>query len=98
MPNNGSSDQRENSLSPSVILILAIVIDLIGYVSYLVPVIGESIDVIWAPIQAFMLHKMYGSYAISILGFLEEILPGLDFVPTACIGWYMIHGPKKNND
>jgi hypothetical protein len=30
---------------------------------------------------------MYGMTPLVAVGFLEEILPGTDFIPTATIGW-----------
>ena len=35
---------------------------------------------------------MYGSSLIAFAGFAEEIMPGLDFIPTASIAWYMKYG------
>lgn len=32
-------------------LLLCIVVDLIGFVSYLVPGVGETVDVVWAPVR-----------------------------------------------
>ena len=33
--------------------------------------------------------RRYGSGTFAALGFAEEILPGLDFVPTATIAWFL---------
>lgn len=30
---------------------------------------------------------MYGFGPIVLMGFMEELLPGTDFIPTALIGW-----------
>jgi hypothetical protein len=73
------------------LLIMSLFFDLIGMVSYLIPFLGEFFDVIWAPIAGVLLAKMYkgttGKIA-GIIGFIEEIIPGLDFIPTFTITWF----------
>eukprot|EP00242_Pyramimonas_sp_CCMP2087_P013941 CAMPEP_0198210120 /NCGR_PEP_ID=MMETSP1445-20131203/19486_1 /TAXON_ID=36898 /ORGANISM="Pyramimonas sp., Strain CCMP2087" /LENGTH=141 /DNA_ID=CAMNT_0043884091 /DNA_START=279 /DNA_END=704 /DNA_ORIENTATION=+ len=68
-------------------LFLCVVIDLIGSSSYLLPVLGEVGDIGWAPLEAYLLQRLFGSTAISAFGLIEEALPGLDFIPTASIAW-----------
>jgi len=67
-------------------LILSLLLDGVGMLSYLVPVLGEGFDVLWAPIAAWLLMKMYPGKVGKIAGtieFLEEILPGVaDYIPT----------------
>jgi hypothetical protein len=71
-------------------LAACIAMDLIGYVSFGIPILGELIDIIWAPISAAIYYRMFGG-KIGILGgafdFLEEILPGTDIIPTFTITW-----------
>ena len=64
--------------------------DVIGYASYGVPFLGEFSDVIWAPVSAFIFFRMFGGWRGAfggIFNFVEEILPGLDFIPTFTIAW-----------
>ncbi|CEP00439.1 Derlin [Plasmodiophora brassicae] len=71
-------------------LLLCIVVDLIGFVSYLVPGVGETVDVVWAPVSAICIRKLLPDprlASFAFVGFIEEALPGLDFVPTAVCGW-----------
>lgn len=72
------------------LLILGILFDLIGMLSFTIPLIGEFSDVIWAPIAALLLKTMYkgkiGTIG-GIIGFVEEALPGLDFIPTFTLTW-----------
>jgi hypothetical protein len=82
-------------------LILGLLFDGIGLLSYTVPFLGEGIDVIWAPISGLLLAYMYkgtiGKVA-GIFGFLEEIIPMLDFIPTFTITWvytYIIKSDDK---
>ena len=70
-------------------LIVSILIDLIGMSTYLLPVAGEGADVGWAPVSAAFIFWLYGSGIFAAAGFAEEILPGLDFVPTATIAWFL---------
>merc|ERR1711907_3422 len=75
-------------------LFLAIVIDVIGLASYLIPGLGETADFAWAPISSFLIWKLFGRGDVAVLGFAEEALPFLDFIPTACIAWYLCYGDK----
>eukprot|EP00967_Tisochrysis_lutea_P076286 scaffold103154_cov32-Tisochrysis_lutea.AAC.1 len=68
-------------------LAACLLVDLFGLASYLLPGVGELADLGWAPIQAYFLLFMFQSARISALGFIEEIVPGLDFLPTATIAW-----------
>ncbi|SHM48648.1 hypothetical protein [Chitinophaga sp. CF418] len=67
-----------------------VVMDLIGCASYTVPVLGEVSDVIWAPISAIIFYRMFGSSLGafgSVFNFMEELFPGLDFIPTFTLSW-----------
>lgn len=69
-------------------LAYSILIDLVGMASYFIPAIGETFDVVWAPVSAYFVYRMYGpSYAVA--NFIEEIAPYTDIVPTATIAWFM---------
>ncbi|TCI92735.1 hypothetical protein [Tenacibaculum sp. M341] len=83
-------------------LALSIVFDAVGYASYLFPVFGEFIDVVWAPLSAFLMLKMYkgnkGKIA-SVTVFIEEALPFVDAVPTFTLMWiytYLLNKTEKN--
>jgi hypothetical protein len=74
-------------------LAVCIVLDMIGCLSYLIPGLGETSDVAWGPISAFLLHKMFpGQSVLVLLAFAEETLPFLDFIPTHSIAWWLVHG------
>ena len=70
---------------------LCLLLDLMGMVSYLLPVIGETEDVLWAPLSAVIFYFLFGKKKFGLLGgvfsFLEEISPGFDFIPTFTIAW-----------
>ena len=67
-----------------------IILDLIGMSTMFIPFAGMFIDILWAPYAAKQMSEMYegkkGKIA-SILVFIEEILPGLDFIPTFTLMW-----------
>ena len=66
--------------------------DLIGYASFSIPLIGEFSDVIWAPLSAFMFMRTFGGRfgAIgSVLTFLEEALPFTDIIPSFTIAYFL---------
>lgn len=67
-----------------------IFMDLLGCASYAVPILGEVSDVIWAPISAIIFYRMFGGSVGSfgsVFNFMEELFPGLDFIPTFTISW-----------
>ena len=81
-------------------LILSLLFDGIGMLSYIVPVFAEVTDLVWAPISGILLITMYrgtiGKLA-GVFGFIEELVPFIDFVPTFTITWfytYVIKGGK----
>jgi hypothetical protein len=82
------------SLTRSLILLaIVLLIDIIGYASYVFPIIGELGDIPWAPFSAYVLHRLFPSAPSSLkfLQLLEEWSPGLDFIPTATITWINVH-------
>lgn len=72
-------------------LALGILFDAVGYASFIVPFLGEFIDLFWAPASSWLMTKMYkgrkGKVAAAV-SFVEEILPGLDIIPTFTIMWF----------
>ncbi|MDD7887391.1 hypothetical protein [Flavivirga sp. 57AJ16] len=79
-------------------LILSIVLDAIGYVSFIIPGIGEFSDIIWAPLSGYIMTKLYKGKPGKIAGvvaFVEEALPGLDVIPTFTLMWLYSYVFKK---
>ena len=71
-------------------LMLCVLIDVIGSSSELLPIIGEATDLVWAPIAALLLRKLfYGSNTVLFLEFVEEILPFTDILPLATLCWVL---------
>ncbi len=71
-------------------LIISLLFDAIGMLSFVIPGVGEFSDIIWAPISYWLLTRMYAGKIGQISGivsFVEEVLPGLDFIPTFTLTW-----------
>jgi hypothetical protein len=71
-------------------LIFCILMDVIGYASYAIPGLGELSDIVWAPISAIIFFIIFGGWKGAfggVFNFVEEILPGTDFIPTFTIAW-----------
>ncbi|MBJ2173028.1 hypothetical protein JBL43_02185 [Aureibaculum sp. A20] len=89
-----------NPTSKFGLLALSILFDAVGMLSFAIPGIGEFSDVIWAPISALLVFKMYKGAVGKIGGmvsFIEEIVPGLDFIPTFTLTWIYKYVIKKGN-
>lgn len=90
-------------------LFLCIIVDVIGCLSYLVPGLGETSDIVWAPIRFIFIPysvQIYSYFysgicirkllpdtrlsALAYIGIFEELMPGLDFIPTATCGWFYL--------
>ncbi|MDT8414143.1 MAG: hypothetical protein RQ735_02090 [Flavobacteriaceae bacterium] len=81
-----------------LLLFLSIIFDGIGMLSFSLPIIGESFDVIWAPISGVLLYKLYGGTVGKVSGIIsviEELLPFSDFVPTFTLTWMYTFLLKK---
>lgn len=75
-----------NDLNKNQKLILGIVFDIIGMVTF--------IDIIWAPASAYLISKMYSGKKGKVAGvfsFIEEIIPGIDIIPSFTIMWVLTY-------
>ena len=83
-------------LKPS--LAFCILMDVLGYATYAIPGLGELGDIIWAPISAWIFYKSFGGWKGAFGGlfnFVEELLPGTDFIPTFTITWIYNYFTKR---
>jgi len=79
-------------------LILGILFDSIGMLSFVIPGIGEFSDVVWAPIAGFLMTQMYKGSVGKVGGiftFLEEIIPFTDVIPSFTLTWIYNYWIKK---
>lgn len=73
-------------------LFACIVMDIIGMASYIIPGIGESIDIWWAALSGIIFQFMFGGrfgLVGAVLNFLEEALPFTDIIPSFTIAWFI---------
>lgn len=79
-------------------LAFCLLMDLIGMATYAVPFFGEFGDLIWAPVSALIFYKSFGGTKGMLGGafnFIEELIPGLDFIPTFTIMYFMTGKHKQ---
>jgi len=72
--------------------------DCIGYLSYAIPGLAEFGDIAWAPVSGIIFFVTFGGWKGSIGGifnFVEELLPGTDFIPSFTIMWLLQNAVSK---
>ena len=75
-------------------LLLSLILDAIGYASFVIPIIGEFSDVIWAPLSGYLMTRLYKGKSGKVAGvitFIEEALPFTDIAPTFTLMWLYTH-------
>lgn len=99
--------KKNKAVRPSVVVVeprplpslaVCIVMDLIGYASFAVPVLGELLDLAWAPLSALIYMKLFGfkkGFIGGVFNFVEELLPGLDIIPTFTITWFIQYARRN---
>lgn len=71
-------------------LVGGLLLDGIGMLTLALPGLGEFLDLIWAPVAGWFMTRMYPGREGKIAGvvaFLEELLPGLDVIPSFTLMW-----------
>jgi hypothetical protein len=87
-----------NKRQPSIVF--CVIMDLLGYATYSIPVLGEFADVIWAPVSGLIFFLTFGGWKGALGGifdFVEELLPGTDFIPSFTLMWLFQNFQKKNS-
>ena len=81
-----------NLHNKNIKLILGLIFDALGFIPFL--------DIIWAPLSAYLMTKLYpgkkGKLA-AIITFIEEALP-IDIIPTFTIMWFYTYVFEKNKE
>jgi hypothetical protein len=93
--NNAPSGGGASDMDPGLKLLVCILIDFVGVASFAAPGLGEATDVGWAPISALIVNYLFGNGIFTALAFVEEISPGLDFIPTATLAWFFENANKE---
>lgn len=81
-------------------LLMGLLFDGIGMLSFTVPLVGEFSDVVWAPLAGFLMTWMYKGTVGKVGGvitFVEEIFPFSDFIPTFTLTWIYTYWIKNRN-
>jgi hypothetical protein len=79
-------------------LVFCLLMDFLGCASYSIPVLGEFADIIWAPISGLVFFIAFGGWRGAVGGifdFIEELLPGTDFIPSFTIMWFLQNAGRK---
>lgn len=82
-------------------LAMGILFDIVGCMSYIFPVVGEFTDFVWAPISAWLMTKMYSGKkgkVAAIISFIEEAIPGMDFIPSFTLMWVYTYVFRKTKE
>lgn len=79
-------------MSKYKLLFFGLLIDAFGMItsSWVLPIIGDFADIVWAPLTAWLMTRFYKGNAGKIAGvatFIEEIIPGLDIIPSFTLMW-----------
>jgi hypothetical protein len=81
-------------------LVFCLLMDFLGYATYAIPFFGEFLDILWAPVSAMIFWRTFGGTKGlfgGVFNFIEELLPGLDFIPTFTITWLIQYFRKPKN-
>ncbi|MFN8265454.1 MAG: hypothetical protein U0T11_05255 [Chitinophagaceae bacterium] len=68
-----------------------LLMDAIGFASYALPVLGEFGDIVWAPLSSLIFFISFGGWKGAfggVFNFVEELLPGFDFIPSFTLMWF----------
>lgn len=72
--------------------------DILGCVFVMIPLVGPVIEALFAPVSAVIYFRMFGGVKGvfgGIFNFIEELIPGLDFIPTFTITWFIQYANQK---
>ncbi len=78
-------------------LMASLAIDALGMASYLIPALGEAADLVIAPIVSILIYAVHRTTLGAVAGFLEEIIPFTDVIPSATIIWFYRYFLKKQD-
>lgn len=84
-------------------LLIGLLLDGIGMLTFALPGLGEFLDLLWAPVAGWFMTRLYPGRQGKIAGvvaFLEELLPGLDIIPSFTLMWvytFLLRGRKSTD-
>jgi hypothetical protein len=99
MENYNSDTEKAYLREKSTKLMLSLAMDCVGMATFLLPGLGEFGDLAWAPIAAvanFLMFRGATGIAGGVGTFVEELLPGADFIPSFTITWGIKYIVREN--
>lgn len=78
---------------------MCLLMDFLGVAFLSIPFLGPFIEILFAPISAFVYMRMFGGvkgFFGGVFNFIEELIPGLDFIPTFTITWAVQYFRRQN--
>lgn len=81
-------------------LAFCLLMDAIGLMTYSIPLLGEWADLLWAPVSSLIFFLTFGGFKGAmggIFNFVEELLPGLDFIPSFTIMYFLQKRSMKSH-
>lgn len=97
MTNNSDNVSQSFNEKKRKDLMASLAIDALGMVTYLIPALGEAADVVIAPIISVLIYAVHRTTFGAIAGFLEEIIPFTDIIPSATIIWFYRYFLKRES-
>ena len=97
MANNSDNVSQSFNEKKRKDLMASLAIDALGMATYLIPALGEAADVVIAPIVSILIYAVHRTTFGAIAGFLEEIIPFSDIIPSATIIWFYRYFLKSEN-
>lgn len=101
MTNNSDNVSQSFNEKKRKDLMASLAIDALGMATYLIPALGEAADIVIAPIVSILIYAVHRTTFGAIAGFLEEIIPFTDIIPSATIIWfyrYFLKGESTFNE
>ena len=99
MENYNSEIEKAYQREKSTKLVASIALDCVGMLTFLVPGYAEVADLVWAPIAAvanFLMFRGMTGIAGGAATFVEELLPGTDFIPSFTLTWGIKYMVREN--
>lgn len=78
-------------------LVASLAIDALGMATYLIPALGETADLIIAPIISVLIYAVHRTTIGAVMGFFEEIIPFTDIIPSATLIWFYRYFLKRDS-
>lgn len=77
-------------------LIICVLLDVLGNISYFVPILGEFSDIPFASVSGLIMAILFWRYGKAVgigaglFNMVEETLPFSDVIPSATFMWFMV--------